>query len=308
MEQYKRKGKVTKITRLFSIMLMAVMLTSCLGMTTVAKDTKKDGQEKVSRVLKVAFAETPGISETDEYGNRTGLMVDFLNEIAKYTDWKYDYIDTDAEFMTDEFLNGEYDLMGGVFYSQELEEYFAYPKYRIGSSRGILLCRSEDPDIKSYELTSLNGKTIGVYDRAKTKIEYLKEFLSKNNLDCTIKYYSHDDMGESENLYQQLRSGEVDMLMGNDSDKEDDFRVVTSFSAQPYYLVTQVYEQDILDELNAALEAIMDADPEYAENEYEENFPDVKNADIQLTEKEESYLKEKGEITVAMVSLSLIHI
>lgn len=302
MEQYKRKGKVTKITRLFSIMLMAVMLTSCLGMTTVAKDTKKDGQEKVSRVLKVAFAETPGISETDEYGNRTGLMVDFLNEIAKYTDWKYDYIDTDAEFMTDEFLNGEYDLMGGVFYSQELEEYFAYPKYRIGSSRGILLCRSEDPDIKSYELTSLNGKTIGVYDRAKTKIEYLKEFLSKNNLDCTIKYYSHDDMGESENLYQQLRSGEVDMLMGNDSDKEDDFRVVTSFSAQPYYLVTQVYEQDILDELNAALEAIMDADPEYAENEYEENFPDVKNADIQLTEKEESYLKEKGEITVAMVS------
>ena len=301
MGQDKEKKKRTGITQLFSAILIIIMMVSCLEITAEAKEQKGDPSNKISRVLRVAFPETPGISEIDENGNHKGLMVDFLNEIAKYTDWKYDYIEADAETMTDNFIAGEYDLMGGVFYSPELEEYFAYPKYRIGSSRGVILCRVEDSEIKSYELTSLNGKTIGVYDRAKTKIAYLKEFLEKNSLDCTIKYYSHEDMGESENLYRQLRDGEVDMLMGNDSDKEEDFRIVTSFDAQPYYLVTQVSEQGILKELNEALEAIMDADPEFAEKEYEENFPDVKDADIQLTEKEEAYLREKKEIAVAMV-------
>lgn len=301
MGQNKVKIRNRGITRLFSIILAAAMTVSCFGTIAEAKEQDEGTQEKVSRVLKVAFPETAGISEIDEYGNHKGLMVDFLNEIAKYTDWKYDYIDTDAEQMTEEFIAGKYDLMGGVFYSPELEQYFAYPKYRIGSSRGILLCRKDDSDIKSYELSSLNGKTIGVYDRATSKIDYMKEFLDKNNLDCTIRYYSHEDMGEDENLYEHLRNGDVDLLMGNDSDKDEDFRIVTSFDAQPYYLVTQVSEPELLDQLNEALEAIMDADPEFAENEYEENFPDVKNADIQLTDMEEAYLEEKDEISVAVV-------
>ncbi len=35
-----------------------------------------------------------GKKMTDEDGERYGLVVDYLNEIAKYTGWKYEYIDT----------------------------------------------------------------------------------------------------------------------------------------------------------------------------------------------------------------------
>lgn len=301
MGQYKEKKKIRIVTQLLSAILVAVMAVSCLGITTDAKGQDEKNKEKNSRVLRVAFPNTPGLSEVDENGKHKGLMVDFLNEIAKYTDWEYDYIDADADEMTDDFIAGRYDLMGGVFYSPELEKYFAYPKYRIGSSRGLLLCRADDNSIKSYELTSLNGKTIGVYERATAKIKYLQEFLDKNDLNCTLKYYSHEDMDGIENLYRYLREGDVDLLMGNDSDEDKEFRIVTSFDAQPYYLVTQVSEPEILEQINEALEAIMDADPEFAEREYEENYPDVKNADIQLTEEEEAYLREKKDITVAMV-------
>lgn len=298
------KQKMTRrITQLLTMLVSALLISQLFYMNTSAADKEQDEDRPVSRVIRVAFPEAPGISEIDEYGNHKGLMVDYLNEIAKYTDWEYKYIETSSEDVVNEFMDGKYDLMGGMFYSPSLAEYFAYPEYSMGSSRAILLCRKDDKDIKSYNLKSLNGKTIGVYEQAKAKIEYLNEFLHQNNLDCTLKYYTHEEMEDEENLYRFLRNGEVDLLLGNDGDRDEAFRTVTSFEAQPYYLVTQIRNKEIIKEMNEALEAIQDADPEFAANKYDENFPDVKSADIQLTEEELAYLKEKEKITVAVVRM-----
>ena len=92
------------------------------------------------------------MSETDRYGRRTGLVVDYLNEIAKYTGWDYEYVDTTSKNMIGEFLEGQFDLMGGTYYSPGFEEYFLYPEYSMGSSKATLLCRKDDSRIQSYNL------------------------------------------------------------------------------------------------------------------------------------------------------------
>ena len=259
------------------------------------------------RVLKVAFPELDGISETDQYGTRSGLLVDYLNEIAKYTDWKYEYVPVANEDLIDNFLAGQYDLMGGTFYSDGYEEFFAYPNHSTGRSRAVLLCRKDDDSLLGYDLTSLDGKTIGVYDRAAAKVRYLEEFLASNDLDCTLRYYAYEDM-EGGNLYRQLREGEVDMLLGNDLEIGGEFRMVTSFQAQPYYIVTTVGNTEILDGLNMALRYILESTPNFAEEVYNANFPDVKMTDIQLNDQELRYIAEKGALTVAVPkSLHPIH-
>ena len=42
-------------------------------------------EEKNGTVLRVAFPQVEGYTMTDEDGERYGLVVDYLNEIAKYT-------------------------------------------------------------------------------------------------------------------------------------------------------------------------------------------------------------------------------
>ena len=56
----------------------------------------------------------------DEKGHRYGLVVDYLNEIAQYTNWTYEYIDTNGNDMTKDFLAGKYDLMSGTYYAESL--------------------------------------------------------------------------------------------------------------------------------------------------------------------------------------------
>lgn len=272
--------------------LAAVMLLQSMGIREVK------AQEE--RTLKVAFPESEGISKIDKYGRHTGLLVDYLDEIAKYTGWQYEYIPVDSEEIISNFMDGQYDLMGGTFYSPGFEEYFAYPGFNTGRSRAVLLCRKDNDDLLSYDLASLNGKTIGVYENATEKIRYLKEFLQSNDLECRLRYYTNKDMGDTGNLYRQLRAGEVDMLLGNDMEIGGEFRMVTSFQAQPYYIVTTVGNTEILDGLNTALQHILESRPNFAEETYNANFPDVKMADIQLNDKEQAYISERSTVTVAV--------
>lgn len=275
----------------------AFFLTGLLFFLHTQTISAKASQE---RVLRVAFPESPGISETDQYGNHHGLLVDYLNEIAKYTGWRYEYIPTDNNDVVSNFLDGQYDLMGGTFYSPGFEEYFAYPDYSTGRSRAILLCRRDDNSLLSYDLSSMNGKTIGVYEKAADKIRHLKDFLTSNDLTCELRYYKLEDMDSDQTLYPKLRKGEVDMILGNELETLSEFRMVTSFQAQPYYIVTNVGNTEILDSLNMSLRNIFESTPTFAEETYNANFPDLKYSDVQFNDQELRYIEKKGTITVAI--------
>ena len=113
----------------------------------------------------------------------------------------------------------------------------------MGKSKSVLLARMDDHTVRGADLRSLNGKTIGVYERATENICCLKEYLSINGLECEIKTYSFEEISVAGNLYPYLESGEVDMLLGNGFENVSSFRIVASFDSQPYYLVTNVGNQ-----------------------------------------------------------------
>ena len=276
-----------------SALLLATLLTAVPGLGTLAV-------EAPARVLRVPFPEVTGISETLEDGTRRGLVVDYLNEIAKYTGWEYEYIDTDGDHMLGEFREGKYDLMGGNYYAPGFEEFYAYPDYNIGYSRAVLMARLDDESINSYDLRSLNGKTIGVYERAVENIRRLREYLSMHDLDCEIRAYRFDQLTADGNLYPYLEKGEVDLLLGNGFEDPPEFRVVTSFESQPYYIVTSVGNQEILDGLNMALEKIADSNPNFSAERYEANFPSGSSVDIRLSKAERDYIQSRGTVTVAV--------
>lgn len=86
-------------------------------------------------VLRVAFPQSEGYTMTAPDGRRYGLVVDFLNEIAKYTGWQYEFVDVDNNSMVDRFLAGDFDLAGGTYYADSFTQYFAYPEYSCGTAR-----------------------------------------------------------------------------------------------------------------------------------------------------------------------------
>lgn len=277
-----------------------VNLIFLLGVWAAASVQNVQAAEQEPRVLRVPIPQVTGMTETTPDGRRQGLVVDYLNEIAKYTGWEYEYIDTDGDSMVKEFLEGKYDLMGGNYYSPGFEELFAYPDYNIGYSKSVLMARKDDSSINSHDLRSLNGKTIGVYERAQENIRRLKEYLSMHDLDCEIRTYSYEQLTEDGKLYPYLENGEVDLLLGNGFEDPMNFRIIASFDSQPYYIVTHVGNQEILDGLNMAMEKIADSNPNFGAKQYEANFSNEGAIDIQLSETEKDYVRNRAVVTVAV--------
>ena len=271
---------------------LLVFIMLAFNLSVLARTSEK-------RVLRVAFPQVDGMSWTAEDGTHHGMLVDYLNEIAKYTGWEYEYIDTKGPAMLNEFVEGKYELMGGNYYIPALEKYYAYPNYNMGYSRSLLLARSDDRSIHSYDLESMNGKTIGVYENARENIRRLKEFMAINGLYCNIRYYKQEDMVGKIGLYPYLAKGEIDLLLNNVAHISDSVRVVVAYDSQPYYIVTNPGNKEVLDGLNLALERILDAKPNFAAERYAVNFPD-RLVNIQLSDRDLEYVNERKTITVAV--------
>ena len=272
---------------------LLVFIMLAFHLSTLARTSEK-------RVLRVAFPQVVGMSWTAEDGSHHGMLVDYLNEIAKYTGWEYEYIDTNRQTVLNEFIAGQYELMGGNYYIPGLEKYYAYPDYNMGYSRSLLLARSDDRTIHSYNLESMNGKTIGVYENAKENIRRLKEFLAINGLDCKFQYYSLKDMQKNdEGLYFYLMNGEIDLLLSGIIYNHDSVRVIATYNSQPYYIVTNPSNKEVLDGLNMALERILDANPNFAAERYAANFP-ARLVNVQFSDRDLEYVKKRKTITVAV--------
>lgn len=299
----KNRRKRKPFGRWIVCLAILVMGVVCLGNGRLSAASGKQAKNQAKRVVKVGYLEAPGICEKDKYGNYTGLTVDYLNEIAKYTNWEYEFVPTSSDTFLQDMADGKFELLGGTYYAKEFEAYFAYPKYSMGSSRAALLCLKDNDSIKSYELSTLNGKTIGVYDKAEEKIRRLKDFIKINGLNCKIKYYETNDLSKEGDLYDYLENKKVDLLLGNELENNNNFRLAASFDAQPYYIVTNPGNEEILNGLNTGMEKISDADPDFGQQQYEKNFKDLKKlSSVYFSKEETNYIAEKKTVSVAVVS------
>ena len=134
------------------------------------------GAEDQGRLVRVAFPQAEGLSMVDERGRRSGVLYDWLVEIAKYTGWRYEFVEGSVNELVKQTMAGSVDLMGGMFYREQLDESLDYSVFSMGSNRSLVIGPSDDDSVAGFDLRTLNGKTIGTYANATEKIRRLENF------------------------------------------------------------------------------------------------------------------------------------
>ena len=75
--------------------------------------------------------------------------------------------------------------------------------------------------------------------------------------------------------------------------------MIATYNSQPYYIVTNPSNKEVLDGLNMALERILDANPNFAAERYAANFP-ARLVNVQFSDRDLEYVKKRKTITVAV--------
>ena len=121
-----------------------------------------------SKTIKVGYDISGVLTRKDADGNFRGYNVEFLYEIAKYTNWQYEYVPYKSwsVAMTD-LENGKIDLLPTVLKTPDRENTMLFGNHWMGMIHVALVVPKNDRKHFYGDITSLQGIRIGV--RRQTK-------------------------------------------------------------------------------------------------------------------------------------------
>lgn len=253
-------------------------------------------QATSDNVVRVAFPIQGNISYIDENGNYAGYLVDYLNQLTLFTDWEIEYVQAEGDLNTqlstllDQLKSGQIDMMGTMNRNAVLEEMFLYPSYGYGSTYTVLAVRDDSSYI--YEnFSNWNGITIASYPGLSARMELFYQYAKVNGF--TYEIINYDTFDEVVNA---VYAGEADASLQVDIALPDGLRSIGRFSPTPYYFALSSTRQDLLPELNSALEIMSLSNENLQQELYQRYFM---GSDYFRASKEElEYIQSLGTLRV----------
>lgn len=280
--------------KLFVALLTVLLCLYCLPGGLVSAI----GREQV---IRVGYPIQKGLTEVDASGQYSGYTYDYLEEIAQYTGWDYEFvqvpgdINTALSTMMEMLKQGELDLLGGMNYSDTLAELFEYPENNYGKAYTTLCALESNTAITSNNYQTVEPLRIAILKNADIQNKRLEEFCQTNGLTPELVYCD----GISTQM-SALQNNTADLLLSIDVDSSDDLRTILKFSPRPFYFASTKGNTDLIQRLNEALVKIDETDPYFAPGLYEKYFGNEPSK-LFLSDEEQAYIQNNKSIDVAFL-------
>lgn len=254
-----------------------------------------DGAEQVVRVgyyPRKAFQEG-----TSDGTPKSGYAYEYLQQIASYTGWRYEYVYGEWDELYQKLEDGEIDLMAGVSYSKEREKKISYPEYDMLKETFYIYKDSNDNSIRSGNLASYAGKKIGTVNEQRLA-SYIRKWVSENDVDVEICYYNNIT-----ECAEDFNNGKLDGYVSADN-------IVSSYTGitpveligkEPYYLAVAKDRDDLLEDLNETLSVIQEQNAFYLD-ELQNKYSTESSVNIFLSRQEQRWMENHPKITVGYLN------
>jgi len=252
--------------------------------------------ENKETVLRMAWYETENYQETDFYGNFSGYVGEYINEITDLTGVKFEIVNASWEESFELLKNGEVDLLCGASYTKtrDVDFDFVMPSvlkyhYNIATLEG---------NGEGYRGSqSLQGKNIGFL---KGSVAYEYFVTEKSNV--SANYIEYIDI---KSLLLGLKNGEIDyMLQTNKYSNDEDIVILDTFKDTDGYFLVKNEDYETNSILTKAINLVEKEKFNFKENLFNKYFnPDGDTLYLSMDEKNainelgtfKVYLDEKTE-------------
>lgn len=142
-------------------------------------------QEDNLKTVRVGYLIYDGFQEGEGDEPKSGYGYEYLQQIAYYAGWKYEYVNGSFSEFLDMLKNGEIDIMGNISYTEERAQYIDYAKEEQGREYYYLFVREDRTDISSADLSTMNGINVGI-NKGSIQADLFEEWCNENQLDVNI--------------------------------------------------------------------------------------------------------------------------
>ena len=272
--------------------LRAVMLF-CMAMLLLVSGAlfgQEKHERKVVRIPVFPFARMMVLDEDND--PVSGYAFEYIQTIGAYAGWDIEYIPCDSfsECMN-KLSAGEVDLFYEISHTEERAKSILFPEEPMGHEFYFLYALKGNTSISPDDFASMNGKTVGV-TRGTMQIELLKQWCKKKNVDFNLIEYEFESQKEAD-----LYAGKIDLDLEVSMLVKHDFSAVERIGSSAYYLVANKKRPDLIDDIDSAMEKVLNNDLYYFTRLQERYFFDTVIS-LNLTTEEKDWISKHNVLRV----------
>ena len=242
-----------------------------------------------------------------EDGNLSGFGYEYLRELQKFTDWKFEYItrvpilDTQGQATSrteklsynralEMLAKGELDIVGSIRKTKEREELYFFPKFSSGHGYETITTLVDNDEFENKKTIKLGLRLGAVQEK-----DFLNLFRDLFPQPIVFMYYEH----YSDLVKALHETKEIDYILSTSLREFSGEQMLRKFNSFEHYFAISKTRPDILDEFNYAHDQLFLQKPSFEDRLYARYYQNQMDAVLSLTEEEKKYIKENPVIQVA---------
>ena len=269
---------------------------------TVRQDesTQQETKESETKTTEQKIIRIGSFEDTFNYVDKNGVSrgygYEFMQALAGYTEWKFDYVKCDWSDCFEKLEKGEIDIIGDISYTDERAQKMLFSEESMGEEKYILYADLSNMDIGKSDFKFMNGKRVGVLVGTEPEI-MLTEWENKNSI-----HTEHVNVNNDEDVEKKLANHEIDCFVSLEESiwSEQGISSVTTIGKSDIYFAINKERSDIKTELDYAMCQLEQNSPFFKADLYKKYFTlDYKQS---LTGEEKSWLEEQGDIQIGFLN------
>ena len=245
------------------------------------------------RVVRVGSPENI-YDDVNAQGERTGYGYEYLQKIANYTGWEYEYVPCTWNDCFEKLRSGEIDILEAISYTEEREETMAFSAMPMSEEKYYIFAKLADTDISLADLSSFNDKNIGVLENHLPEV-VLNEWTRTHGLQM-----NHWNITTKEQVIERLDRQEIDCFVSVEGSYWSEYGIapVTTIGSSGIYFAFRKdgTGQALKEKADNAMLRISEEYPFFTEDLYRRYFSDTRIP--VLTKEEQGWLSTHGSIRV----------
>ena len=223
------------------------------------------------KVVRIAYQEFNRQMVVDERNHPvSGYAYDYIQTIGIYAGWNVEFVSCDS--FADSvrmLLAGEVDLAYELSYTEERAKSILFPDEPMGYEYYYLYASGDNASILPGDIASLSGKTVGVTSGT-VLADFLKQWSEEKGVEFEIVEF--EDIPDKE---AALFAREIDFDLEVSMLAHRNLSAVEKIGASAYYLAARKDRPDLVDDINRAMEKVLNNDPFYFLRLQERYFSDT---------------------------------
>ncbi|MGN0169770.1 MAG: EAL domain-containing protein [Lachnospiraceae bacterium] len=243
------------------------------------------------QVIRIAYTDdSPFLYYSNN--NYQGYVVEYLDEISRYTHWDYVFVPCSWSEALDMLDNGAIDFIPNAEKGLFLEEKYIFSKHYLIKDESIIYTK-EDRDLCYEEFDAFDGLTFG-FLRETLQPEFFDGYASDNHFTYHKKFYNSGD-----EMLEAYNANEIDALVDDAFTTYPDFKIIGEYAPTVSYFMAARSNKEKMALLDHAMDTIAAKNPTYAYDIYKKHFSGLVTSSQPLfTREEKDYIENAGELRV----------